>query len=109
MNTSQHQRDTENILNGNWRCFSITGRGTVATGRIERNPKLVIVLKLLVLVYTNNNNYGIEMFQKTLDEGLRVITLVFYYGVTRENIERGMVLRCQVHYSTYSFESEVMF
>jgi elongation factor Tu len=48
--------------------FSITGRGTVATGRVERGVlKQVIQLKSLVLKITTTVT-GLEMFQKTLDE-----------------------------------------
>jgi elongation factor Tu len=72
--------------------FSITGR-TVATGRIERGIVKVKTLKSLVLVIQNTTITGIEMFQKTLDEGFAGDNVgILLRGVTRENIERGMVL-----------------
>ena len=90
--------------------FSITGRGTVATGRIERGLlKLVIVLKLLVFENTNNDITGIEMFQKTLDEGFAGDNVgILLRGVTREDIERGMVLAKPGTITPHTdFESEV--
>ena len=75
--------------------FTITGRGTVATGRIERgsikvgdNVEIVGVHKTKSTTIT-----GIEMFQKILDEGVAGDNVgILLRGVTRENIERGMVL-----------------
>jgi elongation factor Tu len=69
--------------------FSITGRGTVATGRIERG-----IVKFVGVGDTQNTTItGIEMFQKTLDEGFAGDNVgILLRGVTRENIERGMVL-----------------
>ena len=75
--------------------FSITGRGTVATGRIERgvvkvgdNVEIVGVGDTQTTTIT-----GIEMFQKTLDEGFAGDNVgILLRGVTREDIERGMVL-----------------
>ena len=75
--------------------FSITGRGTVATGRIERgilkvgdNVEIVGVGETQTTIIT-----GIEMFQKTLDEGFAGDNVgILLRGVTREEIERGMVL-----------------
>ena len=75
--------------------FSITGRGTVATGRIERG--VVKVGESVEVVGIENTQTttitGIEMFQKTLDEGFAGDNCgILLRGVTRENIERGMVL-----------------
>jgi elongation factor Tu len=51
--------------------FSITGRGTVATGRIERGiVKVGENVEIVGVGDTQNTTItGIEMFQKTLDEG----------------------------------------
>ena len=75
--------------------FSITGRGTVATGRIERgvikvgdDVEVVGIGETKVTTIT-----GIEMFQKTLDEGFAGDNVgILLRGIDRENIERGMVL-----------------
>jgi elongation factor Tu len=83
--------------------FSITGRGTVATGRIERG-----VIKVGESVETTTIT-GIEMFQKTLDEGFAGDNVgILLRGVTRENIERGMVLSKPGTIKPHTvFESEV--
>ena len=76
--------------------FSITGRGTVATGRIERG--VVKVGENVEIVGLSDETQtttitGIEMFQKTLDEGYAGDNVgILLRGVTREDIERGMVL-----------------
>jgi len=76
--------------------FSITGRGTVATGRIERG--VVKVGENVEIVGLSEETRtttitGIEMFQKTLDEGYAGDNVgILLRGVTREEIERGMVL-----------------
>ncbi len=91
------QRDTDKpFLMPIEDIFSITGRGTVATGRVERgtlklnDPVEIVGVKEEVrqVVVT-----GIEMFRKTLDEayaGDNVGCLL--RGVTRDEIERGQVL-----------------
>jgi elongation factor Tu len=75
--------------------FSIKGRGTVATGRVERgkvriNEELEIVgLKETRKVVCT----GVEMFRKILDEGVAGDNIgVLLRGVDREEIERGQVL-----------------
>jgi len=52
--------------------FSITGRGTVATGRIERGKvKVGDTIEIIGLRETRNTTItGLEMFQKSLDEAL---------------------------------------
>ena len=75
--------------------FSITGRGTVATGRIERG--LVKVGETIEIVgikdTTNTTVTGVEMFQKTLDQGMAGDNVgLLLRGVDKENIQRGMVL-----------------
>ena len=51
--------------------FSITGRGTVATGRIERGQvKVGETIEIVGIQKTRSTTVtGVEMFQKTLDEG----------------------------------------
>jgi elongation factor Tu len=75
--------------------FSITGRGTVATGRIERG--VVKVQEEVALVGFNSDKKtvvtGIEMFRKLLDEGQAGDNAgLLLRGVAKEDVERGMVL-----------------
>src|SRR6266516_1544933 len=75
--------------------FSITGRGTVATGRIERGKvKVGDTLEIVGLMDTKTTvATGIEQFQKTLDEGIAGDNVgVLLRGVEKEAIERGQVL-----------------
>ncbi|BAY28353.1 elongation factor Tu [Calothrix sp. FACHB-156] len=75
--------------------FSITGRGTVATGRIERGKvKVGDVVELVGIRDTRNTTVtGIEMFKKSLDEGLAGDNAgVLLRGIQKADIERGMVL-----------------
>nr|NP_045160.1 elongation factor Tu [Cyanidium caldarium]Q9TLV8.1 RecName: Full=Elongation factor Tu, chloroplastic; Short=EF-Tu [Cyanidium caldarium]AAF12934.1 unknown [Cyanidium caldarium]WDB00285.1 elongation factor Tu [Cyanidium caldarium] len=75
--------------------FSITGRGTVATGRIERGAiKVGETVEIVGLKSTASTTVtGLEMFQKTLDEGLAGDNVgVLLRGVQKQDIERGMVL-----------------
>ena len=76
--------------------FSISGRGTVATGRIERgrvhvNDETALIglrpdVKMVVVT-------GVEMFRKELDEGQAGDNVgLLLRGVNKEDIERGMVL-----------------
>jgi elongation factor Tu len=90
------ERDTEKaFLMAIEDVFTITGRGTVATGRIERgiitvgdNVEIVGVGETQTTTVT-----GIEMFQKTLEQGFAGENVgILLRGVTREDIERGMVL-----------------
>jgi elongation factor Tu len=75
--------------------FSITGRGTVATGRIERGKvkvgeevEIVGIRDTRVTTVT-----GVEMFRKLLDEGMAGDNVgLLLRGVQKEDIERGMVL-----------------
>ena len=76
--------------------FSITGRGTVATGRVERGQVRVGDEVEIVGISEETSKTtvtGVEMFRKLLDyaeAGDNVGTLL--RGVTRDNIERGQVL-----------------
>ena len=75
--------------------FSITGRGTVATGRIERGiVKVGDSIEIVGLRDTQTTTItGLEMFQKTLDEGMAGDNIgILLRGVQKKDIERGMVL-----------------
>lgn len=75
--------------------FSITGRGTVATGRIERGKvKVGDNVELVGIRDTRNTTVtGIEMFKKSLDEGMAGDNAgVLLRGIQKADIERGMVL-----------------
>jgi elongation factor Tu len=75
--------------------FSITGRGTVATGRIERGQLAVgDSVELVGLKETRATTVtGIEMFQKTLDQGMAGDNVgILIRGIQKDEIERGMVL-----------------
>ena len=75
--------------------FSITGRGTVATGRIERGKvKVGETVEVVGIRDTRNTTVtGVEMFQKTLDEGMAGDNVgLLLRGIQKEDIERGMVL-----------------
>ena len=91
--------------------FSITGRGTVATGRIERG--MVKVGETVQLVGIRDTRdvavTGVEMFQKTLDSGMAGDNVgVLLRGVQKDDIERGMVLAAAKSITPHTeFESEV--
>src|SRR5205814_5098351 len=75
--------------------FSITGRGTVATGRIERG--IVKVGEEVALIGFNADKKtvvtGVEMFRKLLDEGRAGDNVgLLLRGIGKEEVERGMVL-----------------
>ena len=75
--------------------FSITGRGTVATGRIERGiVKVGEEVALVGFGATKKTTVtGVEMFRKLLDEGRAGDNVgLLLRGVDKEEIERGMVL-----------------
>jgi elongation factor Tu len=76
--------------------FSIQGRGTVVTGRVERG--IVKVSDDVEMVGLNPQSIktvatGVEMFRKLLDEGRAGDNIgVLLRGIKREQVERGMVL-----------------
>jgi elongation factor Tu len=75
--------------------FSITGRGTVATGRIERGIVKVQETVQLVGFGAEKSTVvtGVEMFRKLLDQGEAGDNVgLLLRGVGKEEIERGMVL-----------------
>jgi elongation factor Tu len=75
--------------------FSITGRGTVGTGRVERGRvKLGEEVEIIGLgQHKKTVVTGIEMFNKELDEGMAGDNLgMLMRGVDKNDIERGMVV-----------------
>ncbi len=91
--------------------FSITGRGTVATGRIERGKVRVgETVELVGIKDTRSTTVtGVEMFQKTLDEGMAGDNVgLLLRGVQKKDIERGMVIAKPGSITPHTkFESEV--
>jgi elongation factor Tu len=91
--------------------FSITGRGTVATGRIERG--IIKVGETVELVGMNSEKSttvtGVEMFRKLLDEGRAGDNVgLLLRGVAKDEIERGMVLAKPKSISPHTkFKAEV--
>jgi elongation factor Tu len=76
--------------------FSIKGRGTVATGRIERGKvKVGEEIEILGLVKDPKKSTvtGVEMFRKTLDEGQAGDNVgILLRGIEKDDIQRGQVL-----------------
>ena len=75
--------------------FSISGRGTVATGRVERGiVKVGEEVEIVGMKATAKTTVtGVEMFRKLLDEGRAGDNIgALLRGVKREDIERGQVL-----------------
>ena len=76
--------------------MTITGRGTVATGRVERGiVKVNDTVEITGLVDEPKSTVvtGLEMFRKTLDEAVAGYNIgALLRGVTRQDIERGQVL-----------------
>ncbi|HWW96168.1 MAG TPA: EF-Tu/IF-2/RF-3 family GTPase, partial [Edaphobacter sp.] len=75
--------------------FSISGRGTVVTGRIERGKVKVGEESEIVGFRETRKTVvtGVEMFKKQLDEGLAGDNAgLLLRGIAKEDVERGMVL-----------------
>ena len=76
--------------------FTITGRGTVVTGRIERGVVKVNEEVLIVGIrpeVTKTTVTGVEMFRKLLDEGRAGENVgLLLRGIKREDVERGQVV-----------------
>ena len=92
--------------------FSIKGRGTVATGRIERGVvKVNEEIEIVGIRETKKTVVtGVEMFKKTLSEGQAGDNVgILLRGIERDDIERGQVLAkpgsVKPH---YEFEAEVV-
>ena len=92
--------------------FSIEGRGTVATGRIERGAcKVGDEVEIIGLMKAPKKTTitGVEMFNKTLDRGIAGDNVgVLVRGLKREEIERGQVLAKPGSITPHTkFEAEV--
>nr|YP_002600997.1 elongation factor Tu [Monomastix sp. OKE-1]ACK36861.1 translational elongation factor Tu [Monomastix sp. OKE-1] len=91
--------------------FSITGRGTVATGRVERGVvKVGDSVEVVGLKTTKTTTVtGLEMFQKTLDESVAGDNVgILLRGIQKTDIERGMVLSAPGSITPHTkFESQV--
>jgi elongation factor Tu len=91
--------------------FSIKGRGTVATGRIERGRvKVGEEVEIVGLMPTSKTTVtGVEMFNKTLDFGQAGDNVgCLLRGVEKEGIERGQVLAKPASITPHTkFEAEV--
>jgi elongation factor Tu len=91
--------------------FSISGRGTVVTGRIERGiVKIGDEIEIVGLKATTKTTCtGVEMFRKLLDEGRAGENVgVLLRGTKREDIERGQVLAKPGSITPHTvFEAEV--
>src|SRR2546425_124331 len=91
--------------------FSITGRGTVATGRIERG-KVKVGEEVEMVGFGTDKKVvvtGVEMFRKLLDEGQAGDNVgLLLRGVEKNDVERGMVLAKPKSITPHTqFESEV--
>ena len=91
--------------------FSISGRGTVATGRVERGVvKVGEEVEIVGIKETTKTTCtGVEMFRKLLDEGVAGDNIgVLLRGVKRDEIERGQVLAKPKSITPHThFEAEV--
>ncbi len=91
--------------------FSISGRGTVVTGRVERG--IVKVGNEVEIVGIRNTTKttctGVEMFRKLLDEGVAGDNVgVLLRGTKREDVERGQVLAAPGSITPHThFEAEI--
>ncbi|GAC1516204.1 MAG: elongation factor Tu [Gemmatimonadaceae bacterium] len=91
--------------------FSITGRGTVATGRIERG-KVKVGEEIALVGFGSDKKSivtGVEMFRKMLDDGQAGDNVgLLLRGVEKKEIERGMVLAKPGSITPHTkFEAEV--
>ena len=91
--------------------FSISGRGTVATGRVERGViKVGDEIEIVGIKATGKTTCtGVEMFRKLLDQGQAGDNVgVLLRGVKRDDIERGQVLAKPGSITPHThFEAEV--
>jgi elongation factor Tu len=91
--------------------FSISGRGTVVTGRVERGKVKVGEEVEIVGIRPTQKTIctGVEMFRKLLDEGQAGDNVgVLLRGTKREDVERGQVLAKPASITPHTkFESEV--
>ncbi|AFP84024.1 elongation factor Tu [Candidatus Carsonella ruddii] len=91
--------------------FSISGRGTVVTGKVERgvikNGEEIEIVGIKDSIKTTIT--GIEMFKKTLDEGIAGENIgILLRSIKREDVERGQVIAKVGSVKSYTdFECEV--
>jgi len=91
--------------------FSITGRGTVATGRVDRG-KIKVGEEMALVGFGSSKKTvvtGVEMFRKLLDEGQAGDNVgLLLRGVEKNEVERGMVVAKPGSITPHTkFESEV--
>ena len=91
--------------------FSISGRGTVVTGRVERGVvKVGETIEIIGIKPTQTTTCtGVEMFRKLLDEGRAGENVgVLLRGIKREEVDRGQVLAVPGSVTPHTrFEAEV--
>ncbi|HCM82404.1 MAG: Elongation factor Tu [Candidatus Gottesmanbacteria bacterium GW2011_GWA2_44_17] len=91
--------------------FSIKGRGTVVTGRVERGKvKINDTIEIVGIRPTQSTVVtGVEMFRKLLDEGLAGDNIgVLLRGIEKDQVERGQVLAAPGSVKPHTeFEAEV--
>ncbi|MCD6361634.1 MAG: elongation factor Tu [Armatimonadetes bacterium] len=91
--------------------FTISGRGTVATGRVERGKvRTGDEVEIVGLRETQKSVVtGVEMFRKTLDEGIAGDNIgVLLRGIERDEVERGQVIAAPGTITPHTkFECEV--
>ncbi len=113
MNISQFRRDIDKpFLMPIEDVFSIEGRGTVVTGRIERG-KIKVGEDVEVLGMGRKTQKtaatGVEMFNKTLNEGQAGDNVgILLRGLKREDVQRGQLLAAPGSVNTHTdFKAEV--
>src|SRR6266571_1313109 len=92
--------------------FSITGRGTVATGRIDRGKVKVGEEVEMVGFGTDKKTVvtGVEMFRKLLDEGQAGDNVgLLLRGIDKTDVERGMVLAKPRTITPHTMEEQLRF
>ena len=69
--SNSRKRCWSRFLNASWRCFSISGRGTVVTGRIEKGTiKIGETIEIVGFSDTKTTTVtGVEMFRKEMEQG----------------------------------------
>ena len=91
--------------------FTISGRGTVATGRVERGKIHVGDAIEIVGIHNTQTSVvtGVEMFRKSLDEGQAGDNIgVLLRGIRRDDIERGQVIAIPGSITPHNrFEAEI--
>ncbi|MFC9977719.1 elongation factor Tu [Spirillospora sp. NPDC050679] len=112
-NVPEPQRDTEKpFLMPIEDVFSITGRGTVVTGRIERgvvNVNETVDIIGIKPESTSTTVTGVEMFRKLLDQGQAGDNVgLLLRGIKREDVERGQcVIKPGTNTPHTEFEAQV--